>query len=374
MGHVTNIGLMKEHTFDYDVNQTLDANLEAINESLQENEEYQAIEEDEEEAEFLDEDNQVDEPREDSNIETDVAGLANQFAAEGMPMEEAEQKAKSIAEEQQHQEYHDEEKQKDAEQKRQQKKQEEQAKKEEEKKPVSHAALLFAALGLASEKNGVWMNRAQRQPAEFIHSHTPVTAYNSIMMTLNTDANKYKTNVYTFYKSAAENNLPVKRNEESLRFHWVNWDYQNVMNHDDIITQKKYDTLSDEEKSFYAKHASRVVEHIYNVDQTIMNAKDHEAYGNLVKTKGAPFVKTEEKTVSVLKQYNDYQKEHPEWVIPIKKGDFYEIYGEKASKMAKLLNLEVEKIRWMERKWLLSPSLASILTRIFLKLSGQAIA
>lgn len=54
------------------------------------------------------------------------------------------------------------------------------------------------------------MNRAQRQPAEFIHSHTPVTAYNSIMMTLNTDANKYKTNVYTFYKSAAENNLPVK--------------------------------------------------------------------------------------------------------------------------------------------------------------------
>lgn len=343
VGHVTNIGLMKEHTFDYDVNQTLDANLEAINESLQENEEYQAIGEDEEEAESLDEDNQVKVPREDSNIETDVAGMAKQFVAEGMSMEEAEQKAKSIAEEQQHQEYHDEEKQKDAEQKQQQKKQEEQAKKEEEKKPVSHAALLFTALGLASEKNGVWMNRAQRQPAEFIHFHTPVTAYNSIMMTLNTDANKYKTNVYTFYKSAAENNLPVKRNEESLRFNWVNWDYQNMMNHDDIITQKKYDTLSDEEKSFYAKHASRVVEHIYNVDQTIMNAKDHEAYGNLVKTKGAPFVKAEEKTISVLQQYNDYQKKYPDMVVLNKTGDFYEIYGEKASDVAKILNLEVEK-------------------------------
>lgn len=343
VGHVTNIGLMKEHTFDYDVNQTLDANLEAVYESLQENEEYQAIEEDEEEAESLDKDNQVDEPREDSNIETDVAGMAKQFAAEGMPMEEAEQKAKSIAEEQQHQEYHDKENQKDAEQKQQQKKQEEQTKKEEEKKPVSHAALLFAALGLASEKNGVWMNRAQRQPAEFIHSHTPVTAYNSIMMTLNTDANKYKTNVYTFYKSAAENNLPVKRNEESLRFNWVTWDYQNMMNHDDIITQKKYDTLSDEEKSFYAKHASRVEQHIYNVDQTIMNAKDHEAYGNLVKTKGAPFVKTEEKTISVLQQYNDYQQKNPDIAVLGKTGDSYEIYGEKASEMAKILNLEVEK-------------------------------
>ena len=343
VGHVTNIGLIKEHTFDYDVNQTLDANLEAVYESLQENEEYQAMEEDEEEAESLDEDYQVDVPREDSNIETDVIGMAKQFAAEGMPMEEAEKKAKSIAQEQQHQEHHNEEKQKDAEQKQQQKKQEEQAKKEEEKKPVSHAALLIAALGLASEKNGVWMNRAQRQPAEFIHSHTPVTAYNSIMMTLNTDTNKYKTNVYTFYKSAAENNLPVKRNEESLRFHWVNWDYQNVMNHDDIITQKKYDTLSYEEKSFYSKHASRVVEHIYNVDQTIMNAKDHEAYGNLVKIKGAPFVKTEEKTISVLQQYNEYQKKYPDIVIPVKKGDSYEIYGEKASEVAKLLNLEVEK-------------------------------
>ena len=343
VGHVTNIGLMKEHTFDYDVNQTLDANLEAINESLQENEEYQAIEEDEEEAESLDEDNQVKVPREDSNIETDVAGMAKQFVAEGMSMEEAEQKAKSIVEEQQHQEHYDEEKQKDAEQKQQQKKQEEQAKKEEEKKPVNHAALLFAALGLASEKNGVWMNRAQRQPAEFIHSHTPVTAYNSIMMTLNTDANKYKTNVYTFYKSAAENNLPVKRNEESLKFNWVNWNYQNMMNHDDIITQKKYDTLSDEEKSFYAKHASRVEQHIYNVDQTIMNAKDHEAYGNLVKTKGAPFVKAEERTISVLQQYNDYQKKHPDVVVLKKTGDSYEIYGEKASDVAKILNLEIEK-------------------------------
>lgn len=343
VGHVTNIGLMKEHTFDYDVNQTLDANLEAINESLQENEEYQAIEEDEEEDESLDEDNQVKVPREDSNIETDVAGMAKQFVAEGMSMEEAEQKAKSIVEEQQHQEYYDEEKQKDAEQKQQQKKQEEQAKKEEEKKPVNHAALLFAALGLASEKNGVWMNRAQRQPAEFIHSHTPVTAYNCIMMTLNTDANKYKTNVYTFYKSAAENNLPVKRNEESLKFNWVNWDYQNMMNHDDIITQKKYDTLSDEEKSFYAKHASRVEQHIYNVDQTIMNAKDHEAYGNLVKTKGAPFVKAEERTISVLQQYNDYQKKHPDVVVLKKTGDSYEIYGEKASDVAKILNLEIEK-------------------------------
>lgn len=343
VGHVTNIGLMKEHTFDYDVNQTLDANLEAINESLQENEEYQAIEEDEEEAESLDEDNQVKVPREDSNIETDVAGMAKQFVAEGMSMEEAEQKAKSIVEEQQHQEYYDEEKQKDAEQKQQQKKQEEQAKKEEEKKPVNHAALLFAALGLASEKNGVWMNRAQRQPAEFIHSHTPVTAYNCIMMTLNTDANKYKTNVYTFYKSAAENNLAVKRNEESLKFNWVNWDYQNMMNHDDIITQKKYDTLSDEEKSFYAKHASRVEQHIYNVDQTIMNAKDHEAYGNLVKTKGAPFVKAEERTISVLQQYNDYQKKHPDVVVLKKTGDSYEIYGEKASDVAKILNLEIEK-------------------------------
>lgn len=39
-------------------------------------------------------------------------------------------------------------------------------------------------------------------------------------------------------------------------------------------------------------------------------------------------------------------------VVLNKTGDSYEIYGEKASDVAKILNLEVEKRRWMERKWI----------------------
>ena len=47
--------------------------------------------------------------------------------------------------------------------------------------------------------------------------------------------------------------------------------------------------------------------------------------------KGAPFVKTEEKTVSVLKQYNDYQKEHShEPLQGIAPGQFGVLYDKDA--------------------------------------------
>ena len=41
VGHVTNAGLAAQHTFPYDHNETLDANLQNVNEKLNEMEEYQ---------------------------------------------------------------------------------------------------------------------------------------------------------------------------------------------------------------------------------------------------------------------------------------------------------------------------------------------
>lgn len=67
------------------------------------------------------------------------------------------------------------------------------------------------------------MNKSQKGNAEFINTHTPITAYNNIMMNLNSDANKYKTNVYTYYNPAKENNMPVKQNEKGMEFHWTSW-------------------------------------------------------------------------------------------------------------------------------------------------------
>ena len=353
-GFVTNNGLKPEYTFDYDVDKTLDSNLENVYEQLSEMDEFQAQEEKEEEAESLDEDTQLDVPREDSNIETDVAGVAKQFAAEGMPMSEAEQKAKAIAEAQQHQEYHEEKDLEASEEKAQQKEQEEKEKEEKAKaeneakaknnpKIGTHAALLATALGAASANGGIWMNKAQRSQAEFIHSKVPVTAYNNIMMTLNSDANKYKTNVYTYYNTAKENDMPVQKNQEAFTFHWTKWGYQNAMNHDDIIDQKAYDALPADEKSFYAKHAVRVEQKIYNVDQTVMRAKNFEAYGELVKDKGE--FKEKEKAVetSVYKNYREVQKKNANVILLLRDKDSYVVYGKNAKKIADIISAKTEK-------------------------------
>ena len=353
-GFVTNNGLKPEYTFDYDVDKTLDSNLENVYEQLSEMDEFQAQEEEEGKAESLDEDTQLDVPREDSNIETDVAGVAKQFAAEGMPMSEAEKKAKAIAEAQQHQEYHEEKDLEASEEKAQRKEQEEKEKEEKAKaeneakaknnpKIGTHAALLATALGAASANGGIWMNKAQRSQAEFIHSKVPVTAYNNIMMTLNSDANKYKTNVYTYFNTAKENDMPVQKNQEAFTFHWTKWGYQNAMNHDDIIDQKAYDALPADEKSFYAKHAVRVEQKIYNVDQTVMRAKNFEAYGELVKDKGE--FKEKEKAIetSVYKNYREVQKKNVNVILLLRDKDSYVVYGKNAKKIADIISAKTEK-------------------------------
>lgn len=65
------------------------------------------------------------------------------------------------------------------------------------------------------------------------------------------------------------------------------------MDKDEVITSKQFDKLSDDEKSFYTKHATRVVQNIYNVEQTTMNANNHDAYVELLKNKGAQLSQNE---------------------------------------------------------------------------------
>ena len=154
------------------------------------------------------------------------------------------------------------------------------------------------------------MNKSQKGNAEFINTHTPITAYNNIMMNLNSDANKYKTNVYTYYNPAKENNMPVKQNEKGMEFHWTSWGYQNAMDKDEVITSKQFDKLPDDEKSFYTKHATRVVQNIYNVEQTTMNANNHDAYVELLKTKGS-------------QQASSSEIQKPTMFTPISVGDLY---------------------------------------------------
>lgn len=300
-------------------------------------------------------------PREDSNIQTDVVGKAKQIASTGVPMEEAEKKASSIVKEEVHKEHHKQEAEKDKQEKDKanqaaaEEKKEQQEKKEESKeaseataKALTHAALLVGALSAAKQNEGIWMNKSQKGNAEFINTHTPITAYNNIMMNLNSDANKHKTNVYTYYNPAKENHMPVKQNEKGMEFHWTSWGYQNAMDKDEVITSKQFDKLPDDEKSFYTKHATRVVQNIYNVEQTTMNANNHDAYVELLKTKGAQLSQNEKeqkgKYSSIMKQWKELKGKHPDALLLFRIGDFYEMYKQDAKRGSEVLGITLTKM------------------------------
>lgn len=340
---------IETYAHDYDFTLSKAENMSAIYKEL--STEYQAKKASEEKKT----------PREDSNIQTDVVGKAKQIASTGVPMEEAEKKASSIVKEEVHKEHHKQEAEKDKQEKDKanqaaaEEKKEQQEKKEESKeaseataKALTHAALLVGALSAAKQNEGIWMNKSQKGNAKFINTHTPITAYNNIMMNLNSDANKYKTNVYTYYNPAKENNMPVKQNEKGMEFHWTSWGYQNAMDKDEVITSKQFDKLPDDEKSFYTKHATRVVQNIYNVEQTTMNANNHDAYVELLKTKGSQLSQNEKeqkgKYSSIMKQWKELKGKHSDALLLFRIGDFYEMYKQDAKRGSEVLGITLTKM------------------------------
>lgn len=442
VGTITNVGLKVDQTFDYDVDRTIDANLENVYEQLSELPEYQQADEQEEELEpeSLDENISLNEDskekleqdkaqiaqkftdmpipyftmpngelldfrynqdtnniviektmdngdkkevyqhpynhelttaenmsdiyaiisqkpeyqkseekenvvaHEDSNVQTNVEGLAEDIAETGVPMEQAEKEAKNIVDDKLHEDFHEEEdkKQEQAEKEKQQ----QESKKDEDKpsKGVAHAAILLGALAAAKANNGVWMNKESKSNAEFIFSHTPVTAYNNIMMNLQSDQKGYRTNVFTLFNNAQKNGVAVKQGEKATPFNWTQWDYQNLTDKNDIISNKEYEKLSDEEKKMYGKHASRLTQYIYNIDQTTYPAVGGDQFVTLLKEKGAQQERMKPSTsASFLKQFDEIKAKHPDVIVIMRKDDSYEIYKSDAKKAAEATHLPVTK-------------------------------
>lgn len=450
VGTTTNAGLKVDQTFDYDVDRTLDANLENVYEQLSELPEYQQADEQEEELdeelepESLDENISLNEDskekseqdkaqiaqkftdmpipyftmpngekldfhynqdtnnivvektmdngekkdvyqhpynhelttaenmsdiyavisqkaeekenvvaHEDSNVQTNVEGLAEDIAETGVPMAQAEKEAKTIVDDKQHENFHEAEDKKQehdqakAEKEQAEKEKQQQESKKDEDKPskgVAHAAILLGALAAAKANNGVWMNKESKSNAEFIFAHTPVTAYNNIMMNLQSDQKGYRTNVFTSFNNAQKNGVAVKQGEKATPFNWTQWDYQNLTDKNDIISNKEYEKLSDEEKKMYGKHASRLTQYIYNIDQTTYPAVGGDQFVTLLKEKGAQQESLKPSTsASFLKQFDEIKSKHPDVIVIMRKDDSYEIYKSDAKKAAEATHLPVTK-------------------------------
>lgn len=290
---------------------------------------------------------------EDSNVQTNVEGLAEGIAETGVPMAQAEKEAKTIVDDKQHEDFHEAEDKKQehdqakAEKEQAEKEKQQQESKKDEDKPskgVAHAAILLGALAAAKANDGVWMNKESKSNAEFIFSHTPVTAYNNIMMNLQSDQKGYRTNVFTSFNNAQKNGVAVKQGEKATPFNWTQWDYQNLTDKNDIISNKEYEKLSDEEKKMYGKHASRLTQYIYNIDQTTYPAVGGDQFVTLLKEKGAQQESLKPSTsTSFLKQFDEIKAKHPDVIVIMRKDDSYEIYKSDAKKAAEATHLPVTK-------------------------------
>lgn len=290
---------------------------------------------------------------EDSNVQTNVESLAEDIAETGVPMAQAEKEAKTIVDDKQHEEFHEaEDKKQEHDQAKAEKaqadkeKQQQESKKDEDKpsKGVAHAAILLGALAAAKANDGVWLNKESKSNAEFIFSHTPVTAYNNIMMNLQSDQKGYRTNVFTSFNNAQKNGVAVKQGEKATPFNWTQWDYQNLTDKNDIISNKEYEKLSDEEKKMYGKHASRLTQYIYNIDQTTYPAVGGDQFVTLLKEKGAQQESLNSSTsASFLKQFDEIKAKHPDVIVIMRKDDSYEIYKSDAKKAAEATHLPVTK-------------------------------
>lgn len=290
-------------------------------------------------------------PHEDSLSDTNVVAEAKHIAATGVPIDKAEKMAKEKFEDINHENMHKEEDKKQdqakAEKEQAEKEKQQQESKKDEDKPskgVVHAAILLGALAAAKANDGVWMNKESKSNAEFIFSHTPVTAYNNIMMNLQSEQKGYRTNVFTSFNNAQKNGVAVKQGEKATPFNWTQWDYQNLTDKNDIISNKEYEKLSDEEKKMYGKHASRLTQYIYNIDQTTYPAVGGDQFVTLLKEKGAQQESLKPSTsASFLKQFDEIKAKHPDAIVIMRKDDSYEIYKSDAKKAAEATHLPVTK-------------------------------
>lgn len=389
VGHVTNIGLSVQHRFDYDVDHSLDANLDNVYEQLSEMPEYQMVEDEEEELEreetsraypSLDEDTQtslakeqaVDERkeetkmfnmysdmkqnnpkeearpiREDGNPHTDIGAAATSLAATGtVSQQEAEKMAISAAEEQTHREYHE------------KKSEQEAAEKKAAAKPSGsvapdmtsyQAAIVGAALAYAAEHGGVVSNIGGKGNPKFVgRDGVQLSPYNSMLMMMQSDRNAWRTNAYVYsFDSAKADGMAVKKGEKSLPLNWVHWYYEkNVAKPGDKeakISTKDFYKLSDEEKKAYSSKRENITMNVFNVDQTSLPSGEegYKSYQKLLSSDGSalePF--TEFDHNDVLKRNKELEKKTPKTIVFWKTGDTFKAYDASARALAKNTGLE----------------------------------
>ena len=168
------------------------------------------------------------------------------------------------------------------------------------------AEMLVNALEQSKENNGVWLNSQKLKAPTIYPKGVSVSPFNSLLLGLHSEQNKYPTNLYTTFGEAKNRNEGVREHERGVPFHWYNWkSYTNRNNPEDIISRQEYQKLSPEEQKQYKGVKSREVRYLFNLQQTVMPMADDKKYAELVKANGCDRADSKE---DIEKRYDDFIK------------------------------------------------------------------
>ena len=186
-----------------------------------------------------------------------------------------------------------------AEQQKKEQVQKEQEKKEQEKKKDKEAVtaskmllqstLLMTAIAMAKDsmgdkkvpqsRQGAWLNTGFKAAPSLLGTKMPISGFNAVMMSLHSDANGFKTNVYTTYENAKKEGVSVMGGQKGLPFNWYQYDsYVNKYNVNDVIDKTVFDQLSPQDKELFKVRQEKTMRSVHNIDQTIMPYESKEAY------------------------------------------------------------------------------------------------
>lgn len=160
-----------------------------------------------------------------------------------------------------------------------------QAEKNAEEKQI---ALLSTALSAAANANGHWLNATGKSYPRFYPQGVSVSPFNALFMTLHSDRNGSKTNLFTLYNEAKARGAAVREHEQGVPFIFYNWNkYVNRNNPEEIISRSTYQSLDDEQKKQYKGLHNREIRTLFNIDQTTLPYVDKEGYEDVLKEHGS---------------------------------------------------------------------------------------
>lgn len=181
-----------------------------------------------------------------------------------------------------------------------------QAEKSAEEKQTT---LLSAALSEAANAGGHWLNAAGKGYPRFYPKGVSVSPFNALFLSLHSDRNGCKTNLFTLYNETKARGASVREHEQGVPFIYYNWNrYVNRNNPEEIISRAAYQALDAEQQKQYKGVHNCEIRTLFNIDQTTLPYVDKEAYADILKEHGSAeergFGETEERRLR--NRFNDF--------------------------------------------------------------------